>query len=76
METISLEEYETEPKFHDLPNPGEYWLGRTISKIEGGRRHYGHIVGFYRTNMKEVGITVLWENGEEYGIHPGNVDLH
>lgn len=67
---------EAPKKFHDLSNPGEYWLGRVVSRISDEKRLYGHIIGLYRTNMGEVGVDVQWEGGEKSGVHYANLDLH
>lgn len=65
-------------KWYELDEPGEYWVGRVVSAPAGHRpgNEFGHIVGFGRTHMNEVNIRVLWEDGEERSIHPGNLTLH
>lgn len=67
---------ETVKRLHDMDRPGDFWLGRVVSRIINGQRVYGHIVGLYRTNMGEVGIDVQWEGGERVGLHHNNIDLH
>lgn len=66
----------TPKTFHEIPNAGEYWMGRVVSALSEGRRTYGHIAGFYRTDMGEVGIRIVWEGGDIGGLHYCNIDLH
>lgn len=74
--TLSFETMEAQKKHHDLESPGEYWQGRVVSKLDNGRRFYGHIRSFYRTLMGEFGVEVRWEDGQISAIHHNNIDLH
>lgn len=76
MKFSDLDAAQRSEKFHDLPSARDYWLGRVVSKKQNDHRLYGHIVGFKRTNMGEVGIVVMWEGGDEDMIHHANIDLH
>ena len=65
--------------WYELDNPGEYWLGRVVSTdampLRSGNL-FGHITGFDRSLQREVVVRVMWEDGKEYTIHPGNLTLH
>lgn len=61
---------------HDLENAGEYYRGRVVSKANDEDIVFGHIMGFDRNVSQEVTITVLWEGGEQYSVHPKNLQLH
>ncbi len=65
--------------WYELETPGNYWVGRVVSAsampIRAGNV-FGHITGFDRNTTRQVTVRVMWEDGKEYTIHPGNLTLH
>ena len=54
----------------------KYKLGTVVQHKEN--KLFGHIVGFAQTSYEtgsEPILLVKWENGKEFPIHPGNINL-
>ena len=58
-----------------IDNPSEFWLGRVVVGCAFREGDIGHIVGFGRSSIGEVLVTVKWASGEECDTHPGNIEL-
>ena len=58
-----------------MDNPSEFWLGRVVVGCAFREGDIGHIVGFGRSSIGEVLVTVKWASGEECDTHHGNIEL-
>jgi hypothetical protein len=62
-------------KLHYPVNINEYQTGKVVLWKTSQDNKIGHIVGFGENSFKEVTIKVNWSDGQQFSVHPGNIEL-